>query len=52
VRVVAPLQANQQIVVQPAAFIDPNVVLTPSSITPAGASSQFSTTFTTPKLSQ
>jgi hypothetical protein len=41
---------NRQIVVQPAAYIDPSAVFAPSSVVPMGTSS-FSTTFTAPKLS-
>jgi hypothetical protein len=40
---------NSQIVVQPAAYIDPSAVFAPGSVVPMGTSS-FSTTFAAPKL--
>ena len=47
-----PSSSNRQVVVQPAAMIEPNAILNPATIAPVGTSSQLVTTFTTPKLTQ
>jgi Flp pilus assembly protein TadG len=38
--------------IQPAAVIDPTALFDPTTVVPAGTTSQFTTTFTTPKLTQ
>jgi Flp pilus assembly protein TadG len=43
---------NGEVIMQPAAVIDPNAVFDPTTVTPAGSSSQVITTFTTPKLTR
>jgi Flp pilus assembly protein TadG len=52
VRIILPSQTNKQVVIQPAAYIDPDLVFSPSTVVPAGSSGQFTTTFTTPRLSR
>jgi Flp pilus assembly protein TadG len=52
VTIVQPSSSNSQVVIQPAAVIDPNAVFLPGSVVPAGTSSQLITTFTTPKLTR
>jgi hypothetical protein len=43
---------NGQVVIQPAAVIDPNAIFVQSTVTPAGTSGQLVTTFTAPKLTR
>lgn len=43
---------NGQVIMQPAAIVDPNAIFDPTTVTPAGNSSGVVTTFTTPKLTR
>jgi Flp pilus assembly protein TadG len=43
---------NGQVIVQPAAVIDPNAIFNQSTVVPAGNTSQLVTTFTAPKLTR
>ena len=43
---------NGEVIVQPAAVVDPNAIFVQSTVTPAGTSSQLVTTFTAPKLTR
>ena len=43
---------NKEIIVVPAAIIDPSYVFAPGTVTPAGTSGRFETTFTVPRLSR
>jgi hypothetical protein len=52
VTIVQPSDTNKQVMVQPAAVMDPNAIFLPGTLAPAGTSSQLITTFTTPKLTR
>jgi hypothetical protein len=43
---------NKEVIVQPAALVDPNAIFDQSTVAPAGTSSQLITTFTAPKLTR
>ena len=47
-----PSSTNKQIVVQPAAVVEPNAIFLPGTQGPAGTTTQIITTFTTPKLTR
>jgi hypothetical protein len=51
VKIVAPQQVNQQVMVQPAAMVDPSIVFSGQPV-PAGTTSSLMTTFTYPRLSR
>jgi hypothetical protein len=50
VKIMPVSDTNREIVVQPAAYVDPFANF--SSVTPAGSSGSLITTFTTPRLTQ
>lgn len=52
IQIVPSPSNNQQVIVQPAAIIDPNAVFNQSTVVPAGNASQLVTTFTAPKLTR
>lgn len=52
VRIMPTKQTNREIVVQPVAHADPNALFEPSSILPAGTTTQLTTTFVVPKLTR
>lgn len=51
-KIMTPNDYNREILIQPAAVIDPNAVFTSGTLNPAGTSTNLVTTFTTPKLTR
>ncbi len=49
---ITTIDKSKDAFIQPAAVIDPNALFDPTTVVPAGTTSQFTTTFTTPKLTQ
>jgi Flp pilus assembly protein TadG len=49
---ITQLDNSQDAMIQPAAVLDSTAVFDPTSVVPAGTTSQLTTTFTTPKLTQ
>ena len=49
---ITQLDSSQDAMIQPAAVLSPTAIFDPTTVIPAGSTSQFTTTFTTPKLTQ